>query len=406
MSTEQKTTKQITDNIIAQLESTLGQTIPFMPKFFLRVIARAFAAVFVLLYKFIGFGALQLFVDTASDQPTTINGKVLTPLNMWGELVGVGDPAPAEQAQLELQITILTPGGSLDAGATLVYSPTGVTYMTLNTVPLSQVNEMVQVKAVADQQGGDGAGAIGNLQPGAELAFTNPQPDVARTAVVVSTTVPGVDEEPSDVYRQRIKDDFRGRPQGGAYADYRKWGTEPATVRSIYPYADELQPGQVTVYAEQVTTPENPDGIPTPEVLQQVADYITGAPPDHMADRAPVDARVNVLPITRTMFTARVYDLQDSSGGNGANIQDVQQAITAAIEEYFRARAPFIEGLDFPPKRDMIYTMSVGSVAETVASSFNYTISGVEVHSGALPIPGFYKLDQGEKAKSDTLFVN
>lgn len=397
MSTDLKTTKQITDNIIANLESLLGQSIPFLPKFFLRVIARAFAATYVLLYKYIGYGTLQLFVDTASDQPTTINGRVLTPLNEWGELVGIGDPAEATQAQLNIRVTALVQGGAVTEGTKLIYNPTGVVYSVTTSTLLSDVNVEVPVRAVSDQQGGNGAGVIGNLADGTEITFANPQPDVARTAVVLSTIVPGANGESADVYRQRVKDDFRGRPQGGALADYRRWGEEPAGILNVYPYADETCPGKVLGYVEVVPDSGNPDGIPTNAQLEEVQNSVE-YDVQGIATRRPVGALFQALPITRRSFTVYVEGLA------AEDVARAQTEITAGVQEYFASREPYIEGLDFPPKRNTVSYLSVGGVVESVATAVGATVQGVELFEGALPIGSVVTLQYGDKAKVDVLF--
>jgi hypothetical protein len=92
MSLQTPTTKEISESIIAQLEASLNQSIPLLPKSFLRVLAKTLAGVFVLLYKYAGFMFLQMFVQTASAKQTTVNGKTFTPLTQWGRLIGVGDP--------------------------------------------------------------------------------------------------------------------------------------------------------------------------------------------------------------------------------------------------------------------------------------------------------------------------
>ena len=52
MSLSTPTTQEVGDNIIAQLEASLNQSIPLLPKAFVRVLAKALAGVFILLYKF------------------------------------------------------------------------------------------------------------------------------------------------------------------------------------------------------------------------------------------------------------------------------------------------------------------------------------------------------------------
>ena len=114
------TTKQINDNIIAQLEASLNQTIPLLPKAFLRVLAKVLAGVFILLYKYGGWNSLQQFVETASFAETEINGRTLNPLLTWGRQVGVGDPAAATQAELIVDIVVENQTGFLPSGSQLV----------------------------------------------------------------------------------------------------------------------------------------------------------------------------------------------------------------------------------------------------------------------------------------------
>jgi hypothetical protein len=89
------TTAQVLQTITAQLEASFGQAIPIFGKAFARVIAKVLAGVVVILYKYIGFIALQKFVRWASMEETLINGKQLRPLVEWGRLIGVGDPRAA-----------------------------------------------------------------------------------------------------------------------------------------------------------------------------------------------------------------------------------------------------------------------------------------------------------------------
>ena len=113
MSLDTPTTAEINAMIIAQLEAELGQTVPFLPKAFERVLAKVLAGVFILLYKYAGFMFLQIFVETASNQNTTVLGQTINPLAFWGRLIGVGDPVAATKAELSLTVTVTNQTGSL-----------------------------------------------------------------------------------------------------------------------------------------------------------------------------------------------------------------------------------------------------------------------------------------------------
>ena len=87
MATQTPTTQELSSSIVGAIEAQIGQTVPFLPKSFIRVLAKVLAATFITLYKYIGFIGLQLFVRTASGSPTVINGKTITPLIEWGRLI-------------------------------------------------------------------------------------------------------------------------------------------------------------------------------------------------------------------------------------------------------------------------------------------------------------------------------
>lgn len=395
MSLTTPTTKDISDNIIAQLEASLNQTIPLLPKSFLRVLAKALAGVFVLLYKYGGFMFLQVFVRTASANETTVNGRVLTPLLEWGRLIGVGDPAAATQAELLIDITVDNQTGTLPSGSQLVNTDNGVTYITIGAVLLNAPTVQATIRAVSDQAGGGGAGAIGNLDPGAVVSFANPLANVSRNAVVVSQVVTGSDAESTEAYRQRVIDRFQKRPQGGAYADYEIWGEEPAGIINVYPYTSDC-PGQVDVYVE--ATPESsgdPDGIPTPAQLQAVLDSIE-VDQNGLASRRPANALANTFPITRTGFDIRVTGLIVD------NLAQVQATITTAIEEYFLDREPFIEGLSVLPRRDRITRSAVGGVVDDIVSAAGGIFSSVIVTQSTINVE-LYSLGIGEKSKAATV---
>jgi hypothetical protein len=141
------TTQQVASNVIGQLETAISQTIPLLPKSFSRVLAKVIAAVYIILYKYAGFSLLQQFVSTASFEETEVNGTILRPLVEWGRLVGVGDPLPATQAELELEVTVLSAVGSLAGGTQLLYAPTGVVYLT--TAPVALALPTITVTALA-----------------------------------------------------------------------------------------------------------------------------------------------------------------------------------------------------------------------------------------------------------------
>jgi len=400
MSLTTPTTKEINDNIIAQLEASLNQTIPLLPKAFLRVLAKALAGVFILLYKYGGFIFLQIFVRTASGKDTTVNGVVVNPLKFWGRLIGIGDPTPATNAELLIDITVTNQTGTLPSGTQLVNSDNGVTYITIGAVALDAATVQATIRAVSDQAGGGGAGAIGNLDPGAIVTFANPLANVDRNAVVDSQVVTGADAETTEAYRQRIIDRFQKRPQGGAYADYEQWGEEAAGIINVYPYTGD--PGQVNVYSEAtVESSGSPDGIPTAAQLQAVLDLIN-FDSNGLASRRNANAFVNSFPITRTGFDVTV------TGISGVDdLAQVQTDVTAAVTEYFLSVEPFIAGLSVPPRNDQLTRTRVSAIVEDIVTAAGGTFTSAIFNTTGTPGSlSAYVLGEGEKAKaSNVVFV-
>jgi len=386
------TTAEINTLIIAQLEATLNQTIPLLPKSFLRVLAKVIAAVFTLLYKYGGFIFLQLFVQTATIKTSTVAGTPISPLTLWGELIGVGPRAAATNAQLLIEITVDNQTGTLPANTQLIGDPNGVTYLTLTAVTLDAPTKQVEVLAVSDQSGGSGAGTIGNLDAGQTLSFANPLPNVARQAAVVSQTITAANEEDVEVYRQRILDRFQKPPQGGAYSDYEIWGEEVQGIINVYPYTSDC-PGQVDVYAEATPASSGSlDGIPTLAQLQDVQDSIQ-LDQNGLASRRPAGALVNVYAITRVGFDVTVSGIADTP-----DVAQTQVDVETALNEYFVAREPFIPGLSVPPRRDRVTETEVGGIVADIVSAGGGIFVGAAVELNGFNVP-IYTLGEGEKAK-------
>lgn len=395
MSLVTPTTKQISDNIIAQLEASFNQTIPLLPKSFFRVLAKTFAGVFVLIYKYAGFTFLQMFVQTASIKDTSVLGVIISPLKFWGRLSGVGDPVPAVSAELTIDITVNVQSGFLPSGTPLLNSDNGITYITVGTVPLNAPIVFVNILASSDQAGGDGSGAIGNLSVSDVVSFANPLANVDRDAVVSVVITTGADGESTELYRQRVIDRFQKLPQGGALADYELWGEEVAGIVNIFPYTSDC-PGQIDVYVEAtVASSGDPDGIPTASQLQAVLDNIN-TDMNGLASRRPANALVNTFPITRIVFDVIVDGLAAD------DLSKVQADITTAVTDYFLDKEPLIIGLSVLPRRDRITRNGVGGAVDDIVNAAGGVVNLVTVTESSVVIE-IFSLGIGQKAKLGTL---
>jgi len=384
---------QIRDNIVAQIEGELSTTIPLLPVGFTRVLATAMAAVFVLLYKYAGFTLLQLFVQHATYEPTTINGKTFRPLQMWGDLYGVTPRHAAARAEHTISVRVTTQSGTLPAGAQLVNPVNGYIHQVLSAVTLSSSTVNATILAVSDPSGGGGSGAGGNLTAGDVLQFVSPIKNVARDATVVSLDTQGTDAESVSSYRKRVLDKRRKPPQGGAHADYYHWAMEVPGIVDALPY--NSAPGQVTVYVEATEASSgSADGIPSSSQLEAVAESIqftTGG----LAARRPVGAGVTVTAITRKTFDLVVagLDVNDEAA--------VQASITTGVDEYLRSLSPYIVGLSVPPRADKMTQPGVAGVVFDIVNAANGSLSSVTINDSGSPVT-VYNLQDGEKAKLGT----
>lgn len=388
MSLAIKTTKEIKDDIVAQISSELSASIPLLPKAFTPVLAAVLAATFVLLFKYGGFLFLQLFVAYASDKETTVNGRKIVPLIEYGRQVGVGDPLDAQRAELVVDVTVKTQVGELSAGVQLVRTETGFIYIVVAAKALNAATIQVTIRAISSPNGGDGSGTLGNLQPGDIVEFANPIANVGTRATVVSQAVTGADAETSDRYRVRILDRIQKRPQGGAYADYKAWGEEVPGILHIYPYAG--LPGQVDVYVEAVPTLGNPDGDPTLAQLDAVKASIQ-LNESGLATRRPVSAAVNVAAVSRKAFDVRIANLAPDT-------PTTRSAIREGVAEYLSSREPFIVGISSLPRLDRVTQAALAGIVDTIVSANGATISGATLLLSGVPIPA-YTLTRGEKSK-------
>src|SRR6185369_9997634 len=118
-------------------------------------------------------------------------GKVVRPLSELGSRSGVTPRNSAQQAQHTVSVVVTVMTGKLASGTALLFPKTNIIYETVAEVPLNSSTVSVNIRAVADQAGGDGSGSIGNLQNGDVLEFANPPPNVVNKATVTAQTVAG-----------------------------------------------------------------------------------------------------------------------------------------------------------------------------------------------------------------------
>jgi hypothetical protein len=280
--------------------------------------------------------------------------------------------------------------GSLAAGTQLLAPDTGVIYQVTAPVPLTATQVNASIRAVDDDRDQNGTGAIGNRGIATELQFANPLPNVGRIALVIGTLVTAVDAETEDSYRTRVNQRLARRPQGGARADYQAWGLEVPGLANVWPYASI--PGQIQLYVEADTTDGNPDGIPTQDQLDAVAEAVQFSP-DGTADRAPIGTLIlPPLAINRFAIDVTIVSLAAD------NLASVRTQIEDELDSYLRTREPFIMGLTVLPARNVILEAEIGGIIAAVAQANGGTFASFACFRGAVQFTAI-AMDPGEMSK-------
>lgn len=393
----QRTTQEVRDLILAGIEAKINASIPLLPKAFTRVLARVLGAVYVSLYKYAGFIFLQLFVSWATIDETVINGRVVRPLVEWGRLFGVDDPKEATRALLDVAIAVSAPGGTLTAGTPVLSDDNGVTYFVLSDVPIvgTSVAAVLQARTYGDNQ--DAAGERGNLPAGAELVFATTPTGLSDTLYVTGVADSGENAETEAEYRERVMTFVGVPPQGGAAIDYVRWALGASGVVNAYPFTADA--GWVRVYVEASSTEANPDGIPTQDQLDEVYALIEQSVAG-LAERRPINARVEVLPIARVAIDIEII---------GLDVPDESAAVagvTAALSRYALTRSPYVPGVTQPPRRDVVSQGEIAGILAGAVAGYGGYFSGLNVSVAGSPISGGATvLAEGQKAKAGDVVV-
>ena len=396
MSLENKTIAQINQLIIDQLEAQLGQTIPILPKAFIRILSKVLAGVFIILYKVSQWIFLQIFVATASWDEVEIYGTKIRPLVEWGRLLGVGDPLPATQAELELEITVNSVGETLPAGTQFTSDINGLIYITQQDYTLTAGPDTIEVICVT-------GGILGNLEIAQELSTVITGGIIGDTATITNIIVAGVDAESESEYRQRVVERFQLQPQGGALADYRIWASDVAGVLQTYIYTGD-PPSYVLVYVAGDPS-IYADRIPSAGLLDLVGAAITYDPETGLATRKPLTAIIdpagdgtysNILPVSILTFDIEITDLITD------NIIDTKAAIRIALDAYFLSREPYIIGLTPPPAKDKITQSAIIGIISDIVEADNGSFTTAILYVATIITPS-HTLEQGELCELDQL---
>lgn len=190
------------------------------------------------------------------------------------------------------------------------------------------------------------AGALGNLDEGASLAFLWVLPGVDGSAVVAAPGLAGgADVETDAELRARYIDRIQQPPHGGNANDYVQWALEVPGVTRAW-CRQEMGVGTVTVRIMLDEVRGYRGGLPLPEDIATVSAYIDARRPVTVADfwvvapvAQPLDLTIADLvgdtPETRAAIAVEIAAMLRFRGIPGAMIWAswVREAISAATGE-------------------------------------------------------------------------
>jgi hypothetical protein len=398
---DNKSISEIRTLIIDGLQQEFNNKLRILPKSFIKILASILAAIYIVLFKQIGWMFLQIFPETAYFGEINILGIRIRPLVKWGVLWGAGEPRLGTQWRGTITVKVVATNTVLNTGTQLKSDFTGKIYIVDETKTLENDTETAELICTS-------MGTIGNLEIGDRLYFVEPLGNVKKDVEVTTVSEVAIDEETEADYRYRVINRWRVQPQGGALADYRIWGMEVSGVLNVYPYNDDGSPNGVLLYVSG-----NPavfsDRIPAAALLVAVGNACTYNPETGRANRKPMTAVIdpqnngtytNIKPVTLKIFDIYIDDL------TGISALEFSNSVKTPIKEYFLGREPYIRGLsDDNNKTNLVSKNNVSSVVDQIAISIKAEFDSVTMKEGETVMPA-YTLGMGELCDLGNLYIN
>lgn len=378
------TFQELYDGHLARLESEIGQESPTNDKSFLKVLAKIEAALDIGQYKYA--------VDA------TKQNLALTATGTGLDAIGNNNSTPRKQAEttiIEVEL-VATTGINIPAQTEFISDSNGLRYR--NTADVVSVAGVATLLLRCSE-----IGTIGNLDNGEELSIAAQISGAETIATVIDTNQLGVDQESDEDFRPRVLFSQRAVTGGANATDHKIWSEAVTGVRRSFPYSGRPEdegdsyPGDRTIYVES-TTSVDADGIAPIGLLNSVRDAINNDPVtgESRAVLGITDATLFIESIIRTSIFVEISELDVSAEKES----ECKNSLSDALDLYFRAISPFIDGIDLSQERnDTITNPSISKIVQDVLYSFGATAQTVTfglVAGVAIPL---YFLNPGELAK-------
>ncbi len=352
---------QLYNRILTDLETEFGSNIPLFGKNYLRAQAMVEAASQKLYYVTLGKVQKNIFVDTAD--PESSGGT----LERFGRVKLNRNPFPAQAGQYVVLVTGQN-SAVIAAGTTFKSNDDSLSPGKLFVLDIAYIltgsGDSITLRALA-------AGTDSKLLIGDVLTATAPIANVNKLVEVDAESVPPLDPEDMEAYRQKAIQAYQLEPNGGAASDYRIWAADAQGVARVYPYARTGEQGTVDLYVE-ANPGDSTDGYGTPSaaILDDVADVVELDPdttkPINERGRRPLGTLVYFFPVTIVVIDIQIADFVDLT-------VELQAAIYTAVQTELARTRPFIAGADtLESKNNIFNTNEIISIILTLAPGADF----------------------------------
>lgn len=376
MPVEFKTIQEKEAEIVGDVETATGQTVPTEEIAFDRLQARSIAGMSKLNDMGIVTAQRDVFLSTTEDDTileeyanytdTPRSPSTQAVLNVWG----YGTPSA------------VIPGG---VSGTQYVSDSGKKFYFLDdyTVPATG---FIYIQLTALEPGPDS-----NISEG-ELSITAQNSDINDTLTIDSISVSGTDEETREQWRTEMQRVTK-KPviaDNGSY--YYRTARERPNIIAGYAYVND--PGNMELYIESDSTNGEPNANQVYDMDQYFRGNLDGVvrlqPRLEMNMPDGYTPRFAVRSSLRSNFVVTI-------NGLSPNNTATQEAITAALDDWFATRKPYVKGTSVE-NTGTITVNAIGAVIQSTIESISadqygsvsFTVSGTSYTS--------YPLGRGERA--------
>lgn len=338
------TLTQLYNRILNDLETEFGNNIPLFGKNYLRAQAATEAASQWLFYKTLGKVQKNIFIDTAD--PESSGGT----LERFGRVKLGRNPFLAQAGQYVVLVTGSN-GAVINSETTFKSNDDSLSPGKLFVLDVAYVlsgsGDSITVRAL--NTGSDSSLMIGDF-----LTATAPIPNVNSVVKVDAESVPPLDSEDIEAYREKGIQAYQLEPNGGAASDYRIWSADAQGVARVYPYAKTGAANEIDLYVE-ANPGDSTDGYGTPSagILADVEAVVELDPdttkPINERGRRPLGIfQIHYLPVTIVVIDIVIEDFVGLT-------PTLTTAIFNAIKAELSATRPFIAGADTLESRNNIF---------------------------------------------------